>query len=132
MNSQYKESLEFTLSELKSGMQIAKEDIFNFSNKNIPYFTRGFLSTFFSIIPFQERHEYTSTNIPRRTNVYYTSRFEDMNKKEKILSAVGASLSLGMYYGVGFSKGYSIEDLMVVHAFILLSINQIAISRKIG
>ena len=67
MVNEYRNSLEFTLAELKTGLEIAKEDLTQSLKENSPYFIRGALSSFFSLLPFQERHELTQTSFSKWT-----------------------------------------------------------------
>jgi len=119
MDSQYKKSLEFTLNEIHSGLYIAKEDFLNFAKENAPYFVKGAMSSFFSLLPFQERHELTQTSFSKFKTVYYTSVLNEMDNKEKILAGVGFFSSLACYYGIGMNYA-NFNELLGLQAIILV------------
>ena len=119
MVNEYKKSLEFTLNEIQSGLDIAKEHFLNFAKENAPYFVKGALSSFFSLLPFQEKHELTQTNFSKFKTIYYTSILNEMNNKEKISAGVGFFSSLGCYYGIGTSYA-NLNELLGLQAIILV------------
>lgn len=119
MDSQYKKSLEFTLNEIHSGLDIAREDFLNFAKENAPYFVKGAISSFVSLLPFQERHEFTPENFSKWKTIYYTSKLDEMNKQQKISAGVGFLSSLGVYYGIGTCYTNA-SNLLCAQALILI------------
>lgn len=119
MANEYKQSLEFTLHELNAGMQIAKEDIKTKIKENGPYFIKGALSSIFSLLPFQKRHEFPSENFSKLKTIYYTNCFGEMNTQNNLSASIGFLSALGVYYGIG-SNYASTSELLGVQALILL------------
>lgn len=119
MEKQYKHYLEDRLSDLYLGLDIAKKDILDFTKENGPYFLKGALSPFFSLLPFQQRHELPINNFSKFKTIYYTSILNEMKNKEKNSAGVGFLSSLGCYYGIGMNYA-NFNELLGFQALILV------------
>ncbi len=119
MDSQYKKSLEFTLNEIQSGLDIAKEDFLHFAKENGSYFVKGAMSSFFSLLPFQQRHELPQEKFSKYKTIYYISTLNEMKTKDKILAGAGFFSSLASYYGIGMSYT-NFNELLGLQAIILV------------